>query len=412
MSFADESSLGRAQRAQRPPAHLCCTPIATRSPDSGVQRDASADQPPDAHPIFGRAGASDADLMSAASAAPLFTGTVHFVQLQCTILDSDRGTSSLVTVSDEDMLTAIEYCTLAADVVASVASQYGHCGVYVSPNIIKYSVVLSTVSHWNSDGVIDFVRLHTLSDEIRNSTPSIEPGSCLAFLNPDGVENTWALANDALGYHWSTQSGPYLWVGAYGSGWTVRDDAQRFAAVLSHELAEMVVNPNPGVTPNNSEVCDPCTNDNGCPANYLWYFDNAMEFIKTVRYDQGSPPQAEFEYLFYISAIVKPVFQRNPQAIGCPADPDSACAYPFVISHVLRDQPRIDAAWALRVWKSVHDPDPSPELTSNSRGVLTTIRAIQALTSYLNDPRAAETINLCLRPLMVRASQGLVTDRR
>ena len=57
------------------------------------------------------------------------------------------------------------------------------------------------------------------------------------------------------GYHGKANI-PYVVAGVFSTGLTLADQPDVYAMVVSHEIAEMVVDPN--VDGNNPEVCDPC----------------------------------------------------------------------------------------------------------------------------------------------------------
>jgi hypothetical protein len=139
-------------------------------------------------------------------------------------------------------------------------------------------------------------------------------GACLAFLNPRGVLNTDADASQGvLGYHGLSPGGsPYVFMNATGSGFTLQDLQDFYALAVSHEIAEMVVDPR--ADGSNPEVCDGCGPN--CEPVLMDYFDAAGAYLKT---STAFPPP--FGFGFYINAIVKP-----GSATACPA-PDSACAY-------------------------------------------------------------------------------------
>jgi hypothetical protein len=82
--------------------------------------------------------------------------------------------------------------------------------------------------------------------------------SCPMFLNPQGVVNTDAdPAQGVGGYHNISSSGvPYAFVNVMGHGLTVDDRQDVYAVALSHEIAEMTVDPK--ANGSNPEVSDPC----------------------------------------------------------------------------------------------------------------------------------------------------------
>lgn len=99
----------------------------------------------------------------------------------------------------------------------------------------------------------------------------------------------------------------------FGQGLTVNDLADVYALQLSHEIAEMTVDPN--VDGKNPEVCDAC----GPNCQSTW-----RDFLVTPNktYSQSTqifPPG--FAFTFFINGIVQPNSETE-----CPA-PQDACAY-------------------------------------------------------------------------------------
>jgi hypothetical protein len=83
--------------------------------------------------------------------------------------------------------------------------------------------------------------------------------------------------------------------------------------VVSHEIAEMVVDP--GVVSGDPEVCDPC--DVNCSNLTRIYFDAGDNFLGS---NQATPPSG-FSFSYFICAVVKPAGAAN-----CPAS-SADCAY-------------------------------------------------------------------------------------
>ena len=100
--------------------------------------------------------------------------------------------------------------------------------------------------------------------------------------------------------------------GVFAEGLTLDDRADMYAMVVSHELAELVVDPN--IDGTNPEVCDPC--DLNCGPLHRCYFDSADRYVGSTA--RLPPP---FAYSYYICAIVKPT-----AAAKCPAS-SASCDY-------------------------------------------------------------------------------------
>jgi hypothetical protein len=127
---------------------------------------------------------------------------------------------------------------------------------------------------------------------------------------PPGVSA--ANIGENSGYH-AVANIPYV-VAGVTTGLTLADNADVYAMVVSHETAEMIVDPN--VDGNNPEVCDPC--DVNCNNLTRCYFDSSGKFLGT---NQASPPGG-FPFTYYTCAVVQPA-----GAADCPAPPAN-CQYP------------------------------------------------------------------------------------
>ncbi len=237
-------------------------------------------------------------LAGTTAAGPLFNGTIYFVQVT---FNTPNGAKSIPTA---DMQTAINYADLACVPISEYASQYGPNGVGISPNIIQYAVTLQGTTY-NDQTLQGWI--NALANQ--NALPS---SSCVVILNPQsqGVTNTNA-SGGVLGYHGKANV-PYIFANVYGQNLTIADERNLYALVLSHEIAEMVVDPN--VDGRNPEVCDGCGPN--CQAVYLDFFDSNNLYISTT---QSFPPS--FAYAYFINGVVKPDY-----ATLCPP-PSSACTY-------------------------------------------------------------------------------------
>jgi hypothetical protein len=238
---------------------------------------------------------------------PLFQGTLVFVQVSF-----QTKTGSLV-VSDADMNTMIRYISLAADTIYQYASLYGTCSIAINPTFIRYNVTLQDNTYTDiGNGQPNDLQtwVNTLVTQFGYKPPNV----CLIIPNPQGVTNT-KFGSNVVGYHSVTNNTPYCWVDIFGQNITVADANFLYAMQLSHEIAEMMVDP--FVNGVNPEVCDPCAYN--CGTLYLNYFGglppNAPLYLTTLV--DNTP--AQFPYEFYVSAIVTP-------GATCPP-PIYACAY-------------------------------------------------------------------------------------
>ena len=229
--------------------------------------------------------------------SPLFAGTLRFVQ--ATFVSS--GVSYAVPPADQQ--TAVRYATLAAVPISQYASQYGPNSLALDGNAIAFQATLA-------GGKYNDQTLSGWTDRIAQEQ-GLKPDSCLAFLNPVGVKNTDADASQGvLGYHNVSGSGvPYIFVNVMGKGLTVRDEKDVYAVALSHEMAEMTVDPR--ADESNPEISDDCSGN--CNVDHRDYFGPDGAWVG------GAPTK---DYAFFIDGIVKP-----ESVSQCPA-PTSACVYP------------------------------------------------------------------------------------
>ncbi|KVU14169.1 hypothetical protein WK62_31120 [Burkholderia ubonensis] len=240
---------------------------------------------------------------------PLFNGTIFFARLVFTVQSQNNA---LVSVSAADVATAIDYAARAVVPISQYAEQYGPNGVTVSPTAIEFEVTLSAASGTSYNNAM----LESWVNEIvsQNNLPS---SACVAVLNPRGLDNTDALRSSGFGGYHLRANRPYLFVNVNGEGLTVADRGWAYAGSLSHEIAEMVVDPN--ADSSNPEVCDPCGPN--CASTYIDYFDASQNYIETSQippYDPGAPV-----YDFYLNGIVTPQWAKP-----CPITvPKIACAY-------------------------------------------------------------------------------------
>lgn len=250
-----------------------------------------------------RPGAGEGPQAGRAVTSPLFEGEVYLADLEFT------GPGGPWSVAAADLATVMRYLGFATPVITAYAGQYGP--TRVAPGLIlprrTVPVANGTYSDRDLQGWIDaMVRAQSL--------PST---AAVLVLNPPGVVNRDAKESGGfgvLGYH-GLASVPYGFVNALGSGFTVADSADVYAEAVSHELAELTVDPR--ADDSNPEVCDGCgTNCQGAAA-YRSYFDARGAYLGS---RTSFPPP--FAYEFFVSAIARP-----GAAADCPA-PTSACDYP------------------------------------------------------------------------------------
>ena len=237
---------------------------------------------------------------------PLFSGTLVFVRLIFTI----TGQPNPLSVSKADTYTAIDFARRAIIPISQYASQYGPNSVVVKPDPLTAPVTLKTAQY--NDGTLRaWIKTIVTQNKLDTKT------TCLVFLNPVGVVNTsGAIAQGTGGYH-DMGEVPYVFANVAGQNFTLGDSGWQFAGHLSHEIAEMVVDPKPNGNP---EVCDQCGPN--CASTWLDYFTEDSVYIAT---SQALPPP--FSYGFFINGIVSPTYARScPPALSA-SDQKLACSY-------------------------------------------------------------------------------------
>ncbi len=234
----------------------------------------------------------------AAAAAPLFNGALVFAQL------AFRTSKGFVSLKPADLATAMDFTRLAAVPISAYAGQYGPNRVEVAAQAVPF----------NADARAGSYNDQTLQGWVNAivTQHNLPADSCVVILNPPGVVNTDADPSQGVGGYHGMANVPYAFVNVMGPGLTVKDEANLYALALSHEVAEMTVDPRADLA--NPEVADPCGPN--CQQVWIDYFNNAGSYIQTTR---DFPPT--FDYAFFINAIVQP-----RAANQCPA-PRAACTY-------------------------------------------------------------------------------------
>lgn len=233
-----------------------------------------------------------------AASAPLFSGTLVFASID---FATRKGT---ISIGPGDLAVAMDFSRLAAVPISAYAAQYGPNQVAVADAAVPYSANVPGGTY-NDQTLQGWVNSIVRANRLPAST-------CVVILNPQGVVNTDADPRQGVGGYHGMASIPYCFVNAMGSGLTVRDEANVYALALSHEIAEMTVDPRADLS--NPECCDGCGPN--CQAVWIDYFNNAGAYIQTL---QAFPPP--FDYAYFINAISRPA-----SASACPA-PGSACNY-------------------------------------------------------------------------------------
>lgn len=234
-----------------------------------------------------------------ANGTPLFYGTLRFVAARFA-----TGPVATVAVPASDLDVAMNYATRAAGSISRYASQYGPNRLTVATAAIPSTFSVpggrfndATVRFW-VDGLV--------------GSGALGNGDCAVLLAPRGVTNADAPVDQGvLGYHGAAKI-PYLFVNVTGTGLRVDDPFDLFALALSHEIAEMTVDP--AADSSHPEVCDPCGPN--CQTVFRDYFDAKGGYLGT---STAFPPP--YAYAWFINGIVQP-----PSSAACPA-PADACVY-------------------------------------------------------------------------------------
>ena len=187
--------------------------------------------------------------------APLFNGTVYFVQVTFATPGGN------VSFSAADMQTMIGYAQHAiVPITEFVDQEYGPTSTTISPTPISYTATLSSNTFSDS-------QLQGWVNDILSTNSLTPANSVIVVPCPTGIGAGIVGANS--GYH-SIANGPYAVFGVYASGLTLADQVDQYAMVVSHEIAEAIVDPQANWS--NPEVGDPCCEN--CLSNfYRAYFD-------------------------------------------------------------------------------------------------------------------------------------------
>lgn len=227
---------------------------------------------------------------------PLFSGTVHFAQITFHTSAGDQ------TISTATMQQIVRYAQHAIGPVSKYAAQYG-------PNTVSVSSTLLTTTVDVPSGSFSDHQLKGWINQLAGQN-GLGTDSCIFVVVPKGVSAPDVSAN--AGYHGKANI-PYVAAGVDATRLTLADRGDRYAMVVSHELAELVVDPN--VAGANPEVCDPC--DLNCHNLTRCYFDSSDRFLgSNTRVRPGG-----FPFTYYTCAVVKPAAARE-----CPA-PAGDCQY-------------------------------------------------------------------------------------
>ena len=225
---------------------------------------------------------------------PLFHGTLVFVQL---IFQEPNQPPSSVSMAD--VQTAINYAALAVLQIQRYASQYGPNSVDVSPDVIPFTATLTGASFSLSqfEGWVEQCAKTARDSNVSNP--------CIVILHNRGLPNSAVFSGHRDSFHSMTGNGtPYCYSLVFGQNLSIADNNHTidgrpnekvYAHNLSHEIAEMVVDP--AANDENPEVCDACAGN--CNNSLFDLFDQNGVFIG------GTADTASASgFAFFINSIV------------------------------------------------------------------------------------------------------------
>lgn len=218
-------------------------------------------------------------------ALPLFNGTIYFAHVTFV---TPRAT---VSFSTDDMRTMVRYAKHAIVPLSKMVRAYGSSKVSISPKLLRYTARLPArkFSDLELQGWIrEIAKTHRLPED-----------SCVFVPCPRGVSEHDISANS--GYHGFSRARklPYIVLGVHGENLRLSDHADIYAMGISHEIAEMIVDPRANDA--NPEVCDPCCS-NCCIKFYRAYFTISNAYLGTnCRATPGGYP-----FAYYTAVVVRP----------------------------------------------------------------------------------------------------------
>jgi hypothetical protein len=245
--------------------------------------------------------------------ASLFQGTLVFVQMTFNFNQPNQLPFSDVAA---DIQTAVTYATLAVGPIQRYAWQYGPNSVQVSPTILSFTANLQGNTFTDNDvqGWVDSI--------VQNNNLT---NACVVILHdtatPNSPTNTDGTGTTS-GYHSSTGNDhPYCYCRVFGQNLTVADKNQQYAGVLSHEVAEMVVDPRTNF--HNPEVCDACFGN--CSNFQFDLFDSNSTFIGGTK----NPTTVSTPFTFFINSIIRPnAYDPKTECAVAGSDLTAVCVYP------------------------------------------------------------------------------------
>src|ERR1019366_3960944 len=250
---------------------------------------------------------------------PLFKGTLVFVQL---IFQEPNQPPASVSLAD--VQTAVSYAALAAQPIQRYAWQYGQNSVEVWPNVIPLNASVSGTAFNTAqfEGWVEQAANIVRNEKVENP--------CIVILHNRDLPNTPQFTGNRNSFHSITGNGtPYCYCLCFGENLNVADNNHTingvatekvYAHLLSHEVAEMVVDPLGNDS--NPEVCDGCAGN--CNQNLFSLFDANGVFLG------GTTDTASATgFAFFINPIVSANAALDSNYCVVPlSDTPAACIYP------------------------------------------------------------------------------------
>jgi hypothetical protein len=253
------------------------------------------------------------------ASGPLFEGTLVFVQLTFQVAGQPPSAMTLA-----DVQTARDYAALAVIPIHRYVSQYGTSSTGVWPDVVPFTANLASPSFTLSD-------FETWVDQIAQTARDSKINNpCIVIPHNRTLAGSAQFSGERNSFHGMTGHGtPFCYSLVFTENLTIADPGHFYADKLSHEIAEMTVDPKGDDS--NPEVCDACAGN----CNNIWFtlFDSNGVYMGGTA-DPASAPG----YMFFINPIVSGAVAVNSDScIAVAADAETGCVYPppFVAGELL-----------------------------------------------------------------------------
>jgi len=254
-----------------------------------------------------------------------FSGTLYLVKATFAV------GNTTISISDANVQTASQYLQLALPQISQYCSSYGENHLALSTKILPLNANVPS-GKYDDDNLQDWVK--ALVQQLLISKVEKRPSRvCVVLLNPLGVTNTDGdISQGVGGYHdkvmvpWldgitpNEEYAPFCFVNVLGSTMTVADRSDIYAESISHEVAEMIVDPY--VEWPNPEVCDACAGN--CGLEWRSLFQVVTPSFSRYLGSKPSVPPTSFNFDFYVAGVAHPddVDSCPAGSWGCDYGPD------------------------------------------------------------------------------------------